>query len=49
MRCLRSTLSGLMVPDAGPPRGVLDVVLTVQAASAIDCGPTDMEYLHITF
>lgn len=43
------TLSALTVPDAGLPRGVLDVVLTVQAASAIDCGPTDSEYLHVTF
>ena len=43
------TLTSLTVPDAGPPRGVLDVVLAVQAASTIDCGPIDTEYLHVAF
>ena len=43
------TLGSLTVPDAGPPRGVLDVVLAVQAASTIDCGAIDTEYLHVAF
>lgn len=43
------TLSSVTVPDAGPPRGILDVVLAVQAASTVDCGPIDTEYLHIAF
>ena len=35
--------------DAGAPHGTVDVTLALHAPSGSSCGPSDVEYLHLTF
>jgi len=43
------TLTLDSVPDAGPPHGELTLVMYVQAPPGVDCGPHDVENVHVEF